>query len=369
MKAFFFYLNSDIRRSVVRGELACPGANYMLFGSDLLPGEGIEVRHNLDSATAPSIWAFRWGWLMAQGIKLIRGSSGDFQTVFQERRRANQADVIVSTVDNVGVPLVFLSALGLIRRPILYISIGLPERMQTLPRLTRAFYRLLYRRIPAFATYGWDEAVRLREWLGLPPDSPRVQFIPFGVDHLAFQPPPETKPEVEVLSVGADMQRDFNTLLQVAADMPSASFRIITSERHAKSFVAIPPNVEVLTHVPFPDISRHLASARIVALPCHENSYSSGTTTLLQAMAMGKPVVVSRTGATANGYALSDNLNCRLVAPGSASALAAALGELLAAPAARVRLGVAARQTIESHLTWNHYVARLAKLIHSLASP
>ena len=41
-----------------------------------------------------------------------------------------------------------------------------------------------------------------------------------------------------------------------------------------------------------------LARARIVVLPLKPNSYSGATTTLLQAMAMGKPLVVSAVGAT-----------------------------------------------------------------------
>ena len=63
-----------------------------------------------------------------------------------------------------------------------------------------------------------------------------------------------------------------------------------------------------------------LASARVVALPVRDNSYSGATTTLLQAMAMAKPVVVSRTAAIAAGYELEDGVNCRLVEPGDGAA-------------------------------------------------
>ena len=56
--------------------------------------------------------------------------------------------------------------------------------------------------------------------------------------------------------------------------------------------------------------------ARVVALPVRENSYSGATTVLLQAMALGKPVVVTRTKAIETGYGLVDGENCRLVAPG-----------------------------------------------------
>ncbi len=60
-----------------------------------------------------------------------------------------------------------------------------------------------------------------------------------------------------------------------------------------------------------------MSRARVVALPVRDNSYSGATTVLLQAMAMAKPVVVSRTAAIADGYDLEDGVNCRLVEPGA----------------------------------------------------
>lgn len=365
IKAFYFLLDSEIRRSVVRGILDCPGADYMLYGANRLSEHGIEVRHNLEaSAPQPSRWDSRFAWLADRLIRLIGGSSGDFQTVLKERRRLRDANIIVSSVDNVGVPLVWLNALGLLRPSLLYVSIGLPERITSITSpLTRALYRCLYRKVPRFVTYGWEEAFRLRAWLGLPADSDRVVFIPFGVDHHAFTPQPDTIVDTDVLSVGADMQRDFKTLLQVATELPSVSFRIITSSRHVAAFGTVPANVDIRTNVPFAEIRTALASARIIALPCHENTYSSGTTTLLQALAMAKPVVATRTGAIRDGYRLQDNINCRLVAPGSAPELSAALQSLLANSASQAGLGLAGRQTIETHLTWTHYVARFAKLL------
>ena len=53
-------------------------------------------------------------------------------------------------------------------------------------------------------------------------------------------------------------------------------------------------------------IRERLLAARVVALPVRENSYSGATTTLLQAMACGKPTVVTRTAAIARGYELED---------------------------------------------------------------
>jgi glycosyltransferase involved in cell wall biosynthesis len=95
-----------------------------------------------------------------------------------------------------------------------------------------------------------------------------------------------------------------------------------------------------------------LATARVVALPVRANSYSGATTTLLQAMAMAKPVVVSRTDAIAQGYRLEDGVNCRLVEPGDPEPFERALLETLANPD---QLGSRARDLVVREFSWQRY--------------
>ena len=95
-----------------------------------------------------------------------------------------------------------------------------------------------------------------------------------------------------------------------------------------------------------------LERARVVALPVRDNSYSGATTVLLQAMALGKPVVVTRTAAIATGYGLVDGENVRLVAPGDAAAFGRAVVELLRDErhAASARRAGAGDRGVETHL-------------------
>jgi glycosyltransferase involved in cell wall biosynthesis len=105
----------------------------------------------------------------------------------------------------------------------------------------------------------------------------------------------------------------------------------------------------------------------VVALPVRENSYSGATTTLLQAMACAKPVVVSRTSAIARGYHLEDGLNCRLVPPGDPGAFEQAVSEVLDDGAQADLLGRGARETVEQHLTWDTYTRELGRLLSTAA--
>jgi glycosyltransferase involved in cell wall biosynthesis len=115
--------------------------------------------------------------------------------------------------------------------------------------------------------------------------------------------------------------------------------------------------------VPLEVVRERLARARVVALPVRENSYSGATTTLLQAMAMAKPVVVSRTDAIADGYDLEDRVNCRFVAPGDLDAFEHALLELLTDAGGAAGLGVRARETVTRRYSWERYTDALWELL------
>ncbi len=100
-----------------------------------------------------------------------------------------------------------------------------------------------------------------------------------------------------------------------------------------------------------------------MALPVRDNTYTGATTVLLQAMASGKPVVVSRTAAIARGYHLEDGSNCVLVPPGDAEALANAVGTLLDDDDRAQAIGARARATVEEHLTWGRYANAIRELL------
>src|SRR5207247_5747221 len=126
-----------------------------------------------------------WARAAAAGVNgvLYRsgGYGGDFASIFASLPEINRADVVFSTVDTVGIPLVLLRRVGLVRRPVVYTAIGLPERLVQLhgPRMRRLFKRAL-RGTSAIVSYAQSEATWLQDWLGA--DGPPVVFIPFGVD-------------------------------------------------------------------------------------------------------------------------------------------------------------------------------------------
>lgn len=358
---FYLFRDAPLRRAALKLEPGSP-SRYSLYGMDELAERGYEVRHNLEDARPPA-WARRTGAVLKRGLEASGGHGGDFATVLSSLRRLNRADVVFSTVDTVGIPLMLLARGRVVRRPFVYTAIGLPER---LARLRTARMERLYARALAAAAavvaYSEFEAETLTRWLRERGVTACVEFVPFGVDVNAFRPA-SSQPGVDVVSIGADPHRDFELLLAAARTLPETRFLVVTTHARARTLTGRPGNVTVEVDLPFDEMRRRLEQAHVVALPVRENSYSGATTVLLQAMALAKPVVVTRTAAIATGYGLEDGGNVRLVASGDADGLARALRDVLADDAQAAALGAGARRTVERELTWERYVERLVAIL------
>jgi glycosyltransferase involved in cell wall biosynthesis len=355
------YRDSALRREALRAPVGDP-SRYSLYGLDELVRAGLEVRHDLEPGFEPGRRARVVARVLDRGVRLGGGYSGDFPRVVSSLRELNRADVVFSTVDTVGIPLALLGRLGRVRPPVVYAAIGLPERLEQLRGpAARRLFAAAFRRLHTIVAYGWGEVDELRAWLG--DGGPRVEFVPFGVDTDHFTPDTSAQPDADVVSIGADPRRDFELLHDLARRLPARTFRIVASADNARTLGPTPPNVTVDVDVPFGDIRERLLRARVVALPVRENTYSGATTTLLQALACGKPAVVTHTAAIARGYHLEDGANCRLVSPGDLAALEQAVTGVLDDPALAAGLGLQGRETVERHLTWARYANEMRQLL------
>lgn len=358
---FFAYRDSPLRREALRLPPGS-GERYSLYGLDEIARSGFGVRHSLEQELAPRGVARAAGGGLDRAVRLAGGYSGDFVSMLACRGELNRADVVFSTVDTVGIPLALMARAGLVRPPIVYAAIGLPERLEQLRTgFARTRFRDAYRRLHTIVAYGWGEVEELRAWIG--EGGPPVELVPFGVDTDYFHPGGAVESIADVVSIGADPRRDFALLLELARRLRDRSFHVVASADNARALGDLPANVSLEVDVPFARVRECLLGARVVALPVRENSYSGATTTLLQAMACGKSVVVSETAAIARGYHLEDGANCRLVVPGDIGALEQGVVDALAAP----ELGVRAREDVERHHTWRHYTEAIRDLLASAA--
>jgi glycosyltransferase involved in cell wall biosynthesis len=240
-KLFVALRDAPERRAALRPD-AGSAERYRLYGIDQLASRGVEVRHNLERPGRSPLWARAADRAINRGLYAMGGYGGDFASVLTSLSLANAADVVLSTVDTVGLPLVLLKRAGLVRRPVVYTSIGLPERLvQLRGKPMRRLYQAALRGAAAILAYSEHEAQWLRDWLGS--GGPPVVFLPFAVDVDAFRPDSARTAETDVVSVGADPRRDFDLLVEVASRHPELSFRIVATAERARLLPSLPKNV------------------------------------------------------------------------------------------------------------------------------
>lgn len=227
---------------------------------------------------------------------------------------------------------------------------GLSDMLDEIAPLYRPWVRSEIRRAVAGLDHMFflgeadrKEAIRL---FGIPPE--KTSLFNFGVDTDFWSPLDDGSCERTddcVLSVGSDPKRDYATLL--AADI-SLPVRIVT--RLKVEVPADRANVEVIpggyhnvaTDGALRDLYR---KAAILVVPIRDVFQPSGQSVTLQAMACGKPVILSRIKGLWDPEVFKSGENCLLVEPENPDALADAVALLQENVPLRTKIGEAARAT------------------------
>lgn len=158
--------------------------------------------------------------------------------------------------------------------------------------------------------------------------------------------------KIKLASAGAS-GRDYATLVRALADLPEISLEIDPSggprfNRKTIPDVAIPGNVEFIDFEPG-GLRKFYAPCDIVCVPVFDHIMTFGVTTILEAMAMAKPVIATRSAGLADF--IIDGETCLTVAPGDVEGWKAAIRRLSADAALRERLGRNARRWVEENAT------------------
>jgi len=192
---------------------------------------------------------------------------------------------------------------------------------------------------------------------------PRVHVIPHGAfEHLTRQPDERPLPPdlaaVEgpvVLCFGVVRPyKGVDVLLDAFRSIEGAELWIVGRPLGVSLPLPPPPGVRyVPRYVSDAELPAYFRRADLVVLP-HRNVDVSGV--LFAGLAFAKPMVLSDVGGFRE--VVEDHGAGRLVAPGDASALADAIGELLAEPAERERLAERARAAAAGPYSWDSIAQR-----------
>jgi glycosyltransferase involved in cell wall biosynthesis len=201
--------------------------------------------------------------------------------------------------------------------------------------------------------------------LGAP--ASHVHFIPYGIDERFFSPLPGVEPEIGfVVSVGETRSRDYAALFSAIEPLPVnllvvPSGRWYAREKHNRLDGNVPGNVVISRGLSQVELRVLYARAQFAVVPVHDVVYSAGATAVLEAMSMGRAVIVTRSAGILD-YVVDGETGI-IVDPGDVAMMRDAIHHLAAHPQDARRMGENARQRVVEELNLNEYVQGLAALL------
>ncbi|MCX6735919.1 MAG: glycosyltransferase family 4 protein [Candidatus Parcubacteria bacterium] len=227
--------------------------------------------------------------------------------------------------------------------------------------LKQKIFSFLVSRSSGIVTISREGAEEIKK--AFPQLKEKTQFIPLGTDTKWFAPQSIQEKNL-IFSPGRDPGRDYKTFFEAVRGIPAQV--IITAKPQKLKKYSLPENVKPsdLTAKEMVDM---YAKAKIVVLPLHisdEYYNAMGCSTLVEAMAMGKAIIATRS-ATMESY-IQDGENGILVPQNDALAFRKAINELLSDPDKRKRLGEGARKFTVQYSEAEKFAKNLADFFEKI---
>lgn len=266
-------------------------------------------------------------------------------------------DVVISWSDQHTVPL--SSLFYLFGKHTAFVAlmfwISKPNKVAVLRRTQRVIDRMIF-----WSSKQHEFAIRT---MGIP--ECRTRLIRYYADQQFYRPMGTATDMIS--SVGIEM-RDYGTLLEAMKDL-DIPCRIVAGHMRGIKF----PSVKTLHESgPLPghltvgmcnalELREIYARSRFVVVPLFPTINDHGLTVILEAMAMGKTVICSRTEGQLD--VIQDGVTGIFVPQGDPGALREAIRRLWDNPDLAREMGMAARANIEKNNTLERFVAAVESIV------
>jgi glycosyltransferase involved in cell wall biosynthesis len=295
--------------------------------------------------------------------------------------RHREYDVVLTDQEACGLVLGMLFKLTRVRMAHVMISHYLT------PAKKQVFYRLfgVQSHIACTVCYSTAQHRLARERLGLAPHQVRLVLHP--ADDKFWVPAcsdaeraedaqllrqagldlPEDAPVV--CSAGLEF-RDYPTLLRAARMLPASTLVVIAASspwskrKNTAQGADLPRNVRLVSLKPL-QLRALYRRSRVVAIPLYDVDFQAGSLVAYEAMACGKPVVMTRT--RGQNDILRDGETGLYVRVGDAYDMADALNRLLADPELARAMGRRGRAVVEQGLNLDAYLQQMVRLVREVA--
>jgi glycosyltransferase involved in cell wall biosynthesis len=279
----------------------------------------------------------------------------------------NRYDHILAWADRIGLPMATLFKVTRSDSDLMMVS-----TWATRPKKA-FFFKTLHVETHLRKIFARSRQAELMEHrLGVP--STKLQVEPRGVDDAFFRPMPEVPVENLISSVGWEA-RDYRTLIDavrplsvnvelavgaIAKPLLSDTTGPVAQSLKEIAGDGLPQNV-ILTQRKPKELRQMYARSKFVVITVKDVEFDAGVTATTEAMAMGKPVVATRTPGISDLFI--DKEHGLYVPPENPAAMREAIEYLLNNPREVERLGRAARAKVEREHRLDDCMQRFADII------
>jgi glycosyltransferase involved in cell wall biosynthesis len=328
----------EVRRAAATGSRPCP--DYLR----------LQERHGVELVDWGSIPRSSGRRSVSQSMRHVRAAMP----------KISKADVVLSDGEHLGIPLAV--AMAALRMNTPHVCIG--HHLLT-PSKQRVFKALKpQHHINRIVVHSHNQIELLRS--SLPGVAPIVCTVPYAVD-VDFWSPRGGRPSPNLVASAGKEHRDYATLVAALpddADLFVAEDSPFSPAARGQAPEAWPARVGRGSLDPR-GLRDLYERAAVVVVPVLDTNFPAGITTLLEAMAMAKAVIVSGTDALVE--VVDDGRSGVVVPPGDVGRMAAAIEVLLADAERRRALGAEARKTVMERFGLDDYVDALADLLREVS--
>ncbi len=187
----------------------------------------------------------------------------------------------------------------------------------------------------------------------------KFRFLPFHTN--IVEPRMVNRSDNYILSAGKT-GRDYATLAGAVREL---NYKIIiVSDKESTRDVSFPDGAEILNDIPYTNYLTLLYDCRFVVVPLKKFVKSTGQVAILEAMALGKPVIATETTGTID-Y-IQSGVNGILVPVGDSEALKDAIKRVVNDNKLYKKLAVAALECVKKNHTFEIYVSRVLEAADEL---
>ncbi|MFM0527467.1 glycosyltransferase family 4 protein [Paraburkholderia strydomiana] len=303
--------------------------------------------------------------LVRRALKAVLGF--DFIHTWRNRAEMLRSDVIWTHTEQEWLSAALMLLLsgrkaGADSSPLLLAqSVWLLDKWPSYGFVRKWLYRKLMARADQLTTLASENAALCKRYFNRD-----AKPLLYGLNTRDFpvKAPTEWKPHspIRIAAIGNDRDRDWDTLIRAFGNDARYTVKLATRRRIPASLRA--PNVEIALFSGIRKQHELYDWADVIVVPLRPNTHASGITVMLEAAAVGKPMVVTDVGALQDYFPAGE---AAYIPPFNPSALRDAVDRLAAAPVEALRQAQAAAAGLLSRdLTTQHYAMQHVRITQEM---